>query len=212
MRLLPEERRLYKVLRQYFDDYGYPPSIRDIKASLEESSTSKVQDGLRSLEQKGLIVRHPRRPRAMRLLSSQVNLKGLIQAGYLTDHPRGHNESIRLDGHRYAPHDYALKVVGDSMVEAHILDGDIVVIRPTTDLWAMRPGNIAVVWIKGEGTTLKRIFYQEGDNQVTLKPANPDHPIRTLKPDQVDLQGLLVGHHRQQDGLWLNVIEVKGYP
>jgi len=203
--MLPKERRLYEVLRQYIDESGYPPSIRDIKALLQENSTSKVQDGLRSLEQKGLIVRHPGRPRAIRLLSFQVNLKGLIQAGYLTEHPRGHNESIRLDGDLYDPHDYALKVVGDSMVGAHILDGDIVVIRPTTDLWAIRPGDIAAVWIEGEGTTLKRIFYQEGDHQVTLKPANPDHQSRTLKPDQVDLQGLMVGHHRQEDSLWLHV-------
>ena len=126
----------------------------------------------------------------------------MIQAGYLTDHPEC-RERISLEGDRYEAGDYALKVSGDSMIDAQIFDGDIVVIRPTSDLWAIRPGQIAAIWVDGEGTTLKHVFYQEGDLQVTLKPANATHETRILERDRTELQGVMVGLHRYDDGLWM---------
>lgn len=129
----------------------------------------------------------------------------MIQAGYLTEHPTGGFDRVRLDGRCYDPGDYALKVCGDSMVNAQILDDDLVVIRPEADLWAIRPGQIAAVWIAGEGTTLKHLYYREDDPQITLKPANPAHPVRTLERCQVGGMGMMVGLHRHRQGLWVAV-------
>jgi repressor LexA len=205
MTLLPSERRLYDCLRQWINLYGYAPTIREMKAALQASSTSAVQDLLDRLQQKGFIARGKGRARAICMLYGELPLKGIVQAGYLTDHPEGYFEQVRLDGKRYYDGDYALKVSGDSMVDAQIFDGDIVVVCPTDDIWAIRPGQIAVIWLDGEGTTLKHVYYSEGETQITLKPANPAYPTRTLDRAQVAVQGILVGQHRLDDGLWVAV-------
>ncbi|MEA5450647.1 S24 family peptidase [Leptolyngbya sp. CCNP1308] len=206
MTLLPSERRLHDCLRLWINLLGYAPTIREIKTALQESSTSFVQDLLDRLQQKGFIARGHGRARAICILYGELPLKGIIQAGYLTEHPIC-CDRIRLDGKRYREGDYALTVSGDSMVNAQILDGDIVVIHPTDDLWDIRLGKIGVVWIAGEGPTLKHVHYCEGENQVTLKPANPAHPPRTLERHQVEVQGVMVGHHRHDDGLWVTVAD-----
>lgn len=164
-----------------------------------------VQDLLDRLQQKGFILRTQGQARAICMLYGELPLKGIVQAGYLTEHPERFFERVRLDGRRYREGDYALQVSGDSMVDTQILDGDVVVVRPTSDLWAIRPGQIAVIWLDGEGTTLKHVYYSEGETQITLKPANPAHPTRTLARFQVEVQGILVGQHRQDDGLWVAV-------
>ncbi|MBD2106826.1 S24 family peptidase [Nodosilinea sp. FACHB-13] len=180
MTLLPSERRLHNCLRQWIHLYGYAPTIREMKSALPESSTSFVQDLLDRLQQKGFIARAQGQARAICMLYGELPLKGIVQAGYLTEHPERFFERVRLDGRRYREGDYALQVSGDSMVNAQIFDGDIVVVRPTNDLWAVRPGKIAVVLIEGEGTTLKHVYQHEGDPQLVLQPANPDHPTRIL--------------------------------
>jgi repressor LexA len=204
MEITPRERQLLKGIRQSIEQQGYAPTIREMKAFLPESSTSAVQQLLTQLQGKALIDRQPGKARALSLLCSQIPLKGIIQAGYLTEHPTKQGESIRLEGKRYESKDYALQVQGDSMIGAEILAGDIVVLRPSHDLWAIRPGQIAVIWIEGEGPTLKHIYYQEGDSQITLKSANPAHASRTLERSQVGLQGVVVGLHRCDEGLWLS--------
>jgi repressor LexA len=204
MSLLPAERRLYNCLRQCITLHGYAPSIREMKIALEKSSTSFVQDLLKRLQTKGFIDKRRGKARAIRLLFSELPLQGIVQAGYLTEHPN-YFERIRLDGHCYEDSDYALQVCGDSMVGAQVFDGDVVVIRPTQDLWAIRPGQIAVVWIAGEGPTLKHVYYSEGDIHLMLKPANPTHASRTLERSQVEVQGIMVGLHRHDDGLWLAI-------
>ncbi|MBE9157755.1 repressor LexA [Nodosilinea sp. LEGE 06152] len=204
MVLLPSERRLYDCLRQWISLYGYAPTIREMKEALKESSSSLIQDLLDRLQQKGFIVRRQGVARALCLLYGELPLKGFVQAGYLTDHPEC-CDRVRLDGNRYIEGDYALTVNGDSMVGAGILDGDIVVMRPTKDVWAIRPGQIAVIWLEGEGATLKRVYYNEGDNQVTLEPANSAHPTRVLERSRVGVQGVMVGQHRNDQGLWVAV-------
>ncbi|MBD1872868.1 repressor LexA [Nodosilinea sp. FACHB-131] len=205
MTLLPSERCLHDCLKQWIDLYGYSPSIREIKSALPKSSTSFVQDLLNRLQQKGFIVRVQGQARSICMLYGELPLKGIVQAGYLTEHPERFFERVRLDGKRYREGDYALQVSGDSMVDAQILDGDIVVVRPTEDIWAIRPGQIAVVWLDGEGTTLKHVYYSEGETQITLSPANPAHLTRTLERSQVEVQGILVGQHRLDEGLWVAV-------
>ncbi|WP_017302399.1 transcriptional repressor LexA [Nodosilinea nodulosa] len=205
MGLRCSERLIYDCLRRLFALNGYAPTIREIEEDLKISSRSFVQNLLVRLEQKGYIEKQRGKSRTIRLACSELPLMGFIQAGFLTEHPERYSEQVCLDGQRYQDGDYALTVSGDSMIDAQIFDGDIVVIRPIKDLWAIHHGQIAVVWIDGEGTTLKRVYYDEGDNQITLKPANPAHPSRTLERSQVGVQGIMVGQHRHDDGLWVAV-------
>jgi repressor LexA len=205
MGLCCSERLVYDCLRQWLALNGYPPTIREIQEDLKISSRSFVQDLLVRLEKKGYIEKQPGKSRAIRLIFGEMPLKGMVQAGYLTEHPERLFEQVRLDGRCYQEGDYALQVSGDSMVDSQIFDGDIVVIRSTNDLWAIRSGKIAVVLIEGEGTTLKHVYQHEGDPQFVLQPANPDHPTRILASHQVGVQGMMVGHHRNDSGLWVTV-------
>ncbi|MBE9138582.1 hypothetical protein IQ254_15520 [Nodosilinea sp. LEGE 07088] len=197
------ERRVYSCLERWLTLYGYAPTIREIEADLNIASRSFIQDVLKRLQQKGYIERRRGMARAISLLRSELPLHGVVQAGYLTEHPVGYFDRVCLDGKRYPLGDYALKVCGNSMVKAEIFDGDVVVIRPSSDLWAILPGQIAVIWIDGEGGTLKHVYYREGDRQITLKSANSGHESRILDSAQVQLQGVMVGHHRRNDGLWI---------
>lgn len=203
MILSSSECLIYRCLGRWATVHGYAPSIREIGEELNISSRSLIQDVLNRLQQKGYIERRRGMARAIKLLRSELLLHGVVQAGYLTEHPVRDCDRVCLDGKRYQANDFALKVCGDSMVEADIVDGDIVVIRPTEDLWAISPGQIAVIWIEGEGGTLKHVYYQEGDRQITLQSANSAHEARILDSAQVRLQGLMVGHHRSSDGLWI---------
>ncbi|HSM84154.1 MAG TPA: transcriptional repressor LexA [Nodosilinea sp.] len=202
MILRPSEHRLYLTLRDLIEQESYAPSIRELQEASNLSSRSLVQDLLKRLQHKGYIDRPPGKARAIALRRSELPLQGVVQAGYLTEQPNCCDRTS-LDGQRYQTGDYALRVTGDSMVDAQIIDGDIVVIRPQSDLWALRPGQIAVVWIAGEGATLKQMFYSEGEDTIDLRPASAHHASRTLDREQVDLQGVMVGHHRAIEGLWM---------
>ena len=92
--------------------------------------------------------------------------------------------------------DYALKVTGDSMVEAMIQDGDVVIMRPVKDPQGIREGTIVAARVES-GTTLKS-FHRQG-NQVQLKPANPNYPVMEFPAELVDVQGRLVAVWRGID-------------
>lgn len=196
MFLAPDEQRLLDSLQNYFYQRGCSPSIREIKALLGEKSCSKVQDLLSQLKQKGVITWEPGQARSYRILVGNLPLRGVIEAGYLIAHPEDEIEYLHLSSPRYKPQDYALRVSGDSMIDAHICDGDLVIIRPTTDIWALKSSDIAAVYIEGEGTTLKYFQYCEGDPWVTLKAANRKYAERILERSRVGLQGILIDSHR----------------
>ena len=90
---------------------------------------------------------------------------------------------------------YALRVIGDSMIDAHICPNDIVILRPESDPQRLKPGSIVAARVEGEGVTLKH-FYQKG-NHITLMPANPNYPpIEIEDASRVKVQGVLVGMFR----------------
>ncbi|HEY9652524.1 MAG TPA: transcriptional repressor LexA, partial [Coleofasciculaceae cyanobacterium] len=92
---------------------------------------------------------------------------------------------------------FALRVIGDSMIEDLITEGDFVIMRPVSDPEQLKNGLIVAAQVEGQGTTLKR-FYRKGD-RVTLKPANPKyHPIE-VPANTVQIQGVLVGVWRTYD-------------
>lgn len=196
MVLLPDEQRLVDCLRDYLRQHRCSPSIRELQELLGEKSRSKVQSLLSCLKQKGFITWDWGRARSYRLLIGNMPLLGVIEAGYLVAHPQDEIEYLDLPDLRYKPQDYALRVSGDSMIDAHICHGDLVIIRPTDDIWALKPNNIAAVLIEGEGTTLKYFHYQESDEWVTLRAANKKYPERVLERSRVGLQGIVIESHR----------------
>ncbi len=212
-RLSDRQRRILEFLGMYVEENGYPPSIREIGAAAGISSTSVVSYNLRRLEEKGYITRDRDVSRGLKLVSTartrvmkeavvRVPLLGRIVAGTPIPVPDSDfrlmgDETIELTRDILGDPEglYALQVQGDSMIDALVNDGDIVVMRYQR---RVENGEMAAVWLKErEEVTLKR-FYQESGGRVRLQPANPTmRPIFVDDPRQVEVQGRVVMVIRQ---------------
>lgn len=187
-----KQQKILDFIRSEIETKGYPPSVREICAAVGLRSTSSVHMHLTQLEKKGLIRRDATKPRAMELTDSNfsrgrsVPLVGKVTAGQ----PILALENI--EDYLLIPHDlggeenelFALRVQGDSMIEAGILDGDIVVVHSQDQA---ENGDIVVALIEDEAT-LKRIFYEDG--HVRLQPEN--HTMSPIIVDRANVRGRLV--------------------
>ncbi|GBD13833.1 LexA repressor [bacterium HR24] len=203
--LTPKQRRILDFIRRFIEEHDYPPSIRQIQEGCGLSSTSVVDYNLRILERLGYIRRDREVSRAIELLGPAgrrrprpvaVPLVGSIAAGQPIPVPSEDAWSPAWEDVLELPADmvggrenvFAVRVKGNSMVDALVYDGDIVVLEPTP---AVRDGEMVAAWLKREGeVTLKRL-YREGD-RVRLQPANEAmSPIYT-EADNVEVQGRVV--------------------
>jgi repressor LexA len=211
--LSERQRRILEFLAEYIEENGYPPSIREIGAAVGITSTSVVSYNLRRMEESGYISREPEVSRGLKLSSAthgglvqpgvvQVPLLGRIVAGEplpvpATDFRLMGDETIELTRDILGDPDglYALQVQGDSMIDALVHDGDVVIMRHQP---RVENGEMAAVWLKNvEEVTLKH-FYQESGGRVRLQPANPTmRPIYIDDPSQVEVQGKVVMVIRQ---------------
>ena len=208
VKLSERQQAILKFIDEFIGDHGYPPTIREIGKACAISSTSVVNYNLNKLERDGLLLRDREISRGLRLVLPsptgnlvRVPLVGRIVAGEPVpipddDSPFGEDEAIELTRDIVAPHDdlFALQVSGDSMVDAMINDGDIVIMRPHHNV---QDGDMVAVWLADkEETTLKRI-YRDGD-RVRLQPANPTmQPIYIDDPSNVQIQGRVIAVVRQ---------------
>jgi repressor LexA len=193
---------------------GYPPSVREIARAVGLASTSAVHHHLQVLEREGYLERGAAQSRAIRLtptaairlgLTSElvpqattgdarvVAIIGEIAAGGPIEAYQDATETMAIPDVLAPGGDaYVLRVRGDSMIEAHIADGDFVLIRPQT---TARNGDIVVAQVEENAVTLKR-FFKEKD-QIRLQPANPAYPPQFY--DDVRIQGKLIGVIRRLD-------------
>ena len=208
VKLSPRQKAILRFISRFVDENGYPPTIREIGSACNISSTSVVNYNLNKLEREGLLVRGREVSRGLRLADTvrrglfRVPLVGRIVASEPVPVPGsdfaifGADESIEVTQDIVDPSDdlFALQVKGDSMVDAMINDGDIVIMRPHRDV---QNGDLVAVWLSDrEETTLKRI-YREGD-RIRLQPANPTMgPIYIDDPATVQVQGRVVAVLRQ---------------
>lgn len=193
---------------------GYPPSVREIAKAVGLASTSAVHHHLLILERDGYLERGAAQSRAIRLtptaalrlgltseLVPQVTgreahvlpIVGEIAAGGPIEAYQDVSETLAVPDLLAPSGDaYVLKVRGDSMIEAHIADGDFVLIRPQS---TARNGDIVVAQVEENAVTLKR-FFKEKD-RVRLQPANDKYPPQFY--DDVRIQGKLIGVIRRLD-------------
>ncbi len=205
-KLSDRQKRMLDFIQRFTADSGYPPSIREIGEAADISSTSVVNYNLNRLVEEGFLTRDQNVSRGLRLTDKlgraaerltnivRVPLVGRIFASEPvllpgTDSPVfGADEAIEIT-RGLLPSDnglFALQVKGDSMIDAMVKDGDIVVMT-RADEW--RNGDMVAVWLRDrEETTLKHI-YREG-SRVRLQPANPTmQPIYIENPDSLEVQG-----------------------
>lgn len=202
--LSDRQQRIYHFIRQFAHDKHYPPTIREIGGALGISSTSVVNYNLNRLEEAGLIEREREVSRGLKVVEDvealpqdllPVPLMGVIAAGEPIPVLDGNtssygHEMIQLtrDICKDERGIYALQVKGNSMIDALINDGDIVIMRHAD---TARNGDMVAVWLKDEElTTLKRFFHEE--SQVRLQPANSTMPPIYVDPENIEVQGKVV--------------------
>jgi repressor LexA len=198
MDLTKRQQEIFDFIHKYSAKYGYPPTVRDIGKAVGLASSSTVHAHLANLEKIGLLRRDPSKPRAIELLDRAVDsmrsmvrsdglpLVGSVAAGQPVLAEENIEEYIPVpDVAGGEDGEYLLRIRGDSMKNAGILEGDIVVVRPQD---TAREGEI-VVALLGEEATVKR-FFREADH-IRLQPENETmEPIRSR---EVKVLGRVVG-------------------
>ncbi|MBN1429838.1 MAG: repressor LexA [Anaerolineae bacterium] len=206
-RLSGRQQAILEFITGFLEENGYPPTIREIGKACGITSTSVVNYNLNKLERDGHLSRDREVSRGLRLADAlpgnlvRIPLVGRIVASEPVPMPSdpavlGEDKGIELTRDIVGVGDdlFALQVKGDSMVDAMIGDGDIVIMRPHPNV---QNGDLVAVWLTDrEETTLKRI-YMEGP-LVRLQPANPTmQPIYIDDPSVIQVQGRVVAVVRQ---------------
>ncbi|HLA86678.1 MAG TPA: transcriptional repressor LexA [Anaerolineales bacterium] len=201
-------QRILDFIASYQREHKHPPSIREIGEHCNISSTSVVNYYLDQLEKTGHIERDRKISRGMRLTGNtplgdmfRVPILGVIQAGEPIPVP------TNADFGSFTPEDsveiatslmpakekgkelFALQVQGDSMIDAMINDGDIVILKPTQEA---RNGEMVAVWLSDRNETTLKYYYKEKDG-YRLQPANPTmKPIMLKKTEALEIKGKVV--------------------
>ena len=199
----PTRERILNYIRQFLDEKGYAPTVRDIARGCNISTPSVVQHHLNKLEDEGHIRRDPTVFRSIQLTDrkmesvSLVPLLGTIAAGKPIPVPTADTwnsvpeETLQLTDEvtRGKKGIYALRVKGFSMIDALVGDGDIVLIQQMS---SVEEGEMAAVWLKVEQeVTLKKV-YHEGD-RIRLQPANKQMEPMYYPSQDVEIQGKVIG-------------------
>jgi repressor LexA len=197
--LTSAQQELYDWLDGYIGSQRHSPSIRQMMEAMGLRSPAPIQSRLRHLQQKGWITWQEGQARTLQLLgrvsSRGIPLLGAVAAGGLVETFDDIQERVDLAPVLDTQGLFALTVNGDSMVEAQIADGDLVLMEPVIDPSRLRNGTIVSALVPGSGTTLKH-FERQGDT-VTLVAANSAYAPIVLPADQVTVQGRLVAVWRQ---------------
>lgn len=189
--LTHRQKEVFEFIRDKIDNRGYGPTVREIGEFFEIASPNGVMCHLKALEKKGLITREPNMSRAIQLTEEAqadrgLPLLGQIAAGSLTE---AIEEAERFEFEEWFPpkkNHFALRVRGDSMIEAQIADGDIVICRKTK---TAHKGDIVVAMTDEGEATLKYWFPESG--RVRLQPANSS--MKPIYARNVQVLGIVTG-------------------
>ena len=205
--LTDRQQQIWNYLVEYVDRHGYPPTVREIGEEVGLASPSTVHAHLANLERAGLLRRDPTKPRALELIGREreaaparaaeidavrLPLLGEIAAGAPLLSEQNIDEYLPLP--KTTKGDFLLRVKGDSMIEAGILDGDLVIVQRAQDA---RNGEIVVALVGdhewADEATVKT-FYRE-DGRVRLQPENSS--LEPIYAEHVQLLGRVVGVFRE---------------
>lgn len=200
MDLSSRQQEILAYVNTHVDEHGYPPTVREIGQAVGLTSPSTVHAHLEKLAKAGLIRRDATKPRALEVIEGGRSRRGAV----VELAPPSHSTVLPLVGEvaagspvvaedrvedyltvpdQLAPDaDFVLTVKGDSMINAGILDGDLVVVRKQTDA---RNGEIVVALVGDEDATVKRFFREGG--RVRLQPENDT--LEPMFPDEVQILG-----------------------
>ena len=197
--LTDAQSELFEWIKNYIRDFHHSPSIRQMMQGMGLKSPAPIQSRLKHLQEKGYISWQEGRARTLQLANDLVNqnvpILGSIAAGGLIESYADVSQELDLSEVLQKKGVFALTVNGDSMKDAYIADGDMVLMEPVIEQSSLRNGMIVSAMVPGSGTTLKYFFRK--NNQIILEAANPDYEPIKLDKDFVSIQGKLLAVWRK---------------
>tara|TARA_B100000212_G_scaffold80063_1_gene57160 strand:- start:67 stop:684 length:618 start_codon:yes stop_codon:yes gene_type:complete len=196
--LTDAQEELYEWIKYYVNEFKHSPTIRQMMQAMNLKSPAPIQSRLKHLQEKGYISWQEGKARTLQLVETVfegVPIMGSVAAGGLIETYSDVNESLDVSDVLQKKDVFALTVNGDSMIDACIADGDMVLMEPVKDSFSLRNGTIVSALVPGLGTTLKYFFKR--DNKIYLEAANPSYDPIILNFDQIVIQGKLLAVWRK---------------
>ena len=192
------QNELFEWIKNYMKDFHHSPSIRQMMDAMGLKSPAPIQSRLKHLQKKGFISWQEGKARTLQIVDELVDgipILGSVAAGGLIETFSDVNENLDLSEVLQKKDIFALTVNGDSMIDACIADGDMVLMEPVKDHYSLRNGTIVSALVPGLGTTLK-YFIKKG-NKIFLEAANPAYEPIELNLENVVFQGKLLAVWRK---------------
>ena len=192
------QNELYEWIKTYINDFQHSPSIRQMMQAMGLKSPAPIQSRLKHLQEKGYISWQEGKARTLQLVEDVMEgipIMGSVAAGGLIETFSDVKENLDISDIFKKRDIFALTVNGDSMIDACIAHGDMVLMEPIKDSYSLRNGTIVSALVPGMGTTLK-YFFKRGE-KIFLEAANAAYQPIELNLDEVVFQGKLLAVWRK---------------
>ncbi len=196
--LTQAQNELYGWIKDYMKDFQHSPSIRQMMQAMGLKSPAPIQSRLKHLQEKGYISWQEGKARTMQIIDEIVEgvpIMGSVAAGGLIETYSDVQENLDISDVLKKKNVFALIVNGDSMIDACIADGDMVLMEPITDSHSLRNGTIVSAMVPGLGTTLK--YFVKRGGKIFLEAANQAYDPIMVDIDQISIQGKLLAVWRK---------------
>ena len=196
--LTEAQAELFQWIKNYLRDFQHSPSIRQMMQAMRLKSPAPIQSRLKHLQDKGYIKWQEGKARTLQIVDEIIEgvpILGSVAAGGLIETYSDIKENLDMSDVLKKRNVFALTVNGDSMIDACIADGDMVLMEPITDSYSLKNGTIVSALVPGLGTTLK-YFFKRG-NKIFLEAANPNYEPIELNNEDTVFQGKLLAVWRK---------------
>ena len=196
--LTDAQNELYSWIRDYMREFRHSPSIRQMMQAMGLKSPAPIQSRLKHLQEKGFISWQEGKARTLQIVDEileGVPIMGSVAAGGLIETFNDTTENLDITDVLKKKNVFALTVNGDSMIDACIADGDMVLMEPINDSFSLRNGDIVSALVPGMGTTLKYFFKRGG--KIFLEAANSNYDPIECNLNEVVFQGKLLAVWRK---------------
>jgi len=196
--LTDAQNELYKWIKDYLKQFQHSPSIRQMMNAMGLKSPAPIQSRLKHLQEKGYISWQEGKARTLQIIEDAIvgiPIMGSVAAGGLVETFNDVQESLDISNTLNKKDVFALTVNGDSMIDACIADGDMVLMEPIKNSFSLKNGTIVSAMVPGLGTTLK--YFNKKGEKILLEAANPAYEPIELNVGEAVFQGKLLAVWRK---------------
>ncbi len=196
--LTQAQSELYGWIKDYMKNFQHSPSIRQMMQAMGLKSPAPIQSRLKHLQEKGYISWQEGKARTMQIVDEIIEgvpIMGSVAAGGLIETYSDVHQNLDISDVLKKKNVFALTVNGDSMIDACIADGDMVLMEPVTDSYSLNNGTIVSAMVPGLGTTLKYFVKRKG--KIFLEAANEAYEPIIIDINQISIQGRLLAVWRK---------------